>query len=1043
MRRKIQDIIRGTFEYDVPSLILTEEKLDFPVIENETYTGSFHLKSSTDEPVRGIVTCEHPNVRILTEEFDSDMAEIRFEFSGDRIAEGETQKGIFVVTSSCGEYLFPFRARISRHYLSSSIGKIKTINDFTNLCNLNWDEALKVFSSRFFCNIFHENEEYYTLLYRAVTYQRRTSHEMEEFLIASGRKKRCVFSVSQPKRTYTVRDKAIHASVDVSKSEWGYCDIRISCAESFIHLERNRLQMSDFIGKHAEFDFQIDPLQMHRGKNYATITLHDGFRTEQLILTCIAKGRQPDQMRLSFVSEDDMEEHSYIWKKRRCYYLLEKSFFSYCIKKKTESEWIQESARIIQQAEQAEIQGRWLNLFLAYIYWKAGDPDRMEERMFSVPRNTKTARTPLGAMYLYLMTLKNPDMNREEAYSRIRAIYTKYRSHPILTWIVLQTDEMLKRNPQRKYQWIRQYMTDYHSMSPILYLEAAQVLLAYPEILNSQDDFDFRLVCWISRKNLVNKELALRIQGMAQGRRSFSRSYFSVLSKCHKKFRDDSFVRTICVYLINTSRYGETYFPWFKRGVEQHLKIAGLYEAFMLSWSRSMGELPPEVVRYFSMNSSLPSRRKAMLFAYIIRNKNRLQRDWPAYVAMVKDFAVSELANGHMNDDLAVIYEELRRMMTVQEWEKVRKNAENCYKVHIGANPFVAVHVAQGGEERTLTRTTLTGDHAYIYLYHRPYVILYEGKNGQLYTSAEDCRVSKMLPGNNLYGAEADNTSSDEENPVPGVTLSDGERLEKMAGSIDEMTDLVIAARERDLPVVPQTQQLMIRMLFTGYLGENHEKIFQILAKDPESEELILAYISVLCRSFMLHDYPLSGAVYHCLGDRIRQKRRLNDYCTAAFVRMHLCYREAQYDALAAQMFESYLLRGNYFPFFSELSTEDKRRYLLVGIRVVSCQDRPGMSYFVELSDGKREACREVLPGLYTCPLRVIPGEVCEYSIVDLAGNVRVRESIREADAEESLEKTRYGMLGYLNVKRTDTKAQFAYAEQSDMVQALFQPIKE
>ncbi|MCD8332633.1 MAG: DUF5717 family protein, partial [Clostridiales bacterium] len=163
----------------------------------------------------------------------------------------------------------------------------------------------------------------------------------------------------------------------------------------------------------------------------------------------------------------------------------------------------------------------------------------------------------------------------------------------------------------------------------------------------------------------------------------------------------------------------------------------------------------------------------------------------------------------------------------------------------------------------------------------------------------------------------------------------------------------------------------------------------------------------------------------------------------AAFVRMHLCYREAQYDALAAQMFEAYLLRGNYFPFFSELSTADRRRYLLVGIRVVSCQDRPGMSYFVELSDGKREVCREVLPGLYTCPLRVIPGEVCEYSIVDLAGNVRVRESIREADAEESLEKTRYGMLGHLNVKRTDTKAQFAYAEQSDMVQALFQPIKE
>ncbi|MCD8216750.1 MAG: DUF5717 family protein [Clostridiales bacterium] len=1040
MRRKIQDMIRGTFEYDRPSLFLEEETLDFSVVENETYSGAFSLKSSTEEPVRGIVTCEHPAIRILTPEFDSAAAEIRFEFSGDLVTEGETEEGTFVFKSSSGEYLFPFSARISRHYPDSSIGRIKTVNDFTNLCKLNWEEALRIFSSRYFCNIFHENSEYETLVYRALTRHRHTSHEMEEFLIAAGRKARSIISVENPERTYVVRDSAIHAAVDVEKSEWGYVNIRISCEEPFLILGKKHLQPSDFTGKHAEFDFRIDPERMHGGKNYAVITLESGFQTERMVLTCICKGRQPDQMRLSFVPEDDLEEHSYAWKKRRCYFLLEKSFFAYNLGTKPETEWILESIHIIQQAEAAEIQSRWLNLFLAYFYWKAKDTDRMTDRMLSVPRNTRTARTPLGAMYLYLLTLNDPQEDREEAFARIRAIYAKYRSHPILTWVMLQMDESLTRNPQRRYQWIRQYMTTY-SDSPIFYLEAAKVLQAYPEILNSQDDFDFHLICWMSKKNLINRELSVRIQGMAQGKRSFNCNYYLALGRCYKKFQDESFVRTICVYLINTSRYGEAYFPWFQRGLEQHLKIAGLYEAYMLSWSRSMGELPPEVLRYFSMNSTLPARRKAMLFAYVVRNKNRLQKDWPAYMVLVKNFALSELSKGHMNDDLAVIYEELRRRMPAGEWNQIKKDAESCYKVTVGKKKIFSVQVVQG--ELTIRRTPVSGDHAYIYLNQRPYVILYEGADGLLYVSADGSRVSKSLPGNSLLGSDQNGAATEEVMTGKHMLRSDGERLERMEGPVDEMTDLLLTARDRDFPVIAAAQQLMIRMLFTGYLGERHEEVFQILQNDSESEELLQAYVSTLSRSFMLSDYPLPGTVYHFIGDRLLQNKRMNPWCTTAFARMHLRYCEEKYDLTADRILKTSLIQGNYFPFYSELSDGKKRRYLLIGVYVISYQDREKQTFYVELPDGTREVCREVLPGWYTYPLSVLPGEICAYRIVDVSGQTRVSESIRGADEDTAAAGTRYEKLGQMDETQTDRKAQYDYALMSDMVNVLFTPIKE
>ncbi len=482
MRRRIQEIIRGEFEYDRPSLLLSENEIVFSAVEHETFSGSFHLESSSREPVRGIVTCEHPNIQIPVPEFDSVRAEIPFTFSGDLVTEGEEETGVFVVTSSSGEYLFPFTARITRHYIATSIGRIKTLNDFTNLCNLNWEEALEVFRSPFFCNIFHKDAEFYTLLYRSLTGQKCTSHEMEEFLIAADRKKRSVFTVSQKDRTYLVRERPIHISVDVRKSEWGYCDIRISCEASFVSLGKKRLQMYDFSGKHAEFDVQIFPDRMREGKNHAVILLQNGFQTERLVLTCVRGNSQSEQLTFDFIHSDEEKEHSPVWEKRRCFYRLEKAFLAYGLEEKSETEWILESIGLIQQAAKKDIQSRWLHLFLAYLYWKANEPLRMEEILETTPRSSKNARTPLGAFYLYLTVLKDEGADRTAALARIREIYAKFKRHPALNWILLQMDDSLIRNPQRRYEAISDYMSAADSANPIIYMEASRLLQKYPEL---------------------------------------------------------------------------------------------------------------------------------------------------------------------------------------------------------------------------------------------------------------------------------------------------------------------------------------------------------------------------------------------------------------------------------------------------------------------------------------------------------------------------------------------------------------------------------
>ncbi len=1028
MRQKIQDIIRGKFEYDSPALLLEEEDLYLPVIENEIYHGSFHLKSSNGQPVRGIVTCEHPSISISSPEFDAAEAEIRFSFSGKAISDDEKEPGVFVVTSSAGEFLFPFTVQTSRHYLSTSIGKIKTLNDFYNLCKLNWDEALDVFSSRYFCNIFHENTEYYKLLYHSVTQQKCSSHELEEFLIATGKKNRCSFYVEGKKRSYYIFDRPLEDSITVKKSEWGYCDIRISCPESFVELGKTQLQMYDFFGKHTDFSFKLRPERMHKGRNFASITLQNGFHKETIVLECIV-GDLP-------------KEHSDEWVRKYHRYQLEGSYLSYLLGEKSETEWILESIDMISHAMEEDPKNRWLNLFLAYLYYEAKDYSRMEEQMRMVPRNMRNSKTPLSAMYHYLLFLCETEEDRATVLARVDEIMYRYRKNPILNWIYLRLDDSLERSPERKYDAIRQFMKS-GSTCPIFYLEAARILQEYPEFLNSNDDFDCRLLGWMSKKNLLTRELAMRVQGMAQGKQRFNRNYLRVLSKCFKKFGDPSYIKSICVYLIHTNCYGETYFPWFRRGVQQHLKIAGLYEAYILSWSRSQGELPAEIVRYFSMSSTLPARRKAMLYAYIVRNKNRLENDWPDYISLVREFAVSELQKNHMNDDLAIIYEEIRRMMTKEEWDEIKNDAESSYKVHVGKTDFQAVRVTQNLPEMQMQRTAISGDSAYIHLYCTPYVILYEGKDGLLYVPGRECRVSKMLPGNRLPRMDAEEQDIPkkraQESPIPDPM----ERFENLAGPIDEMCDLVLDMQDKGVDVLPQAQQLMIRMLFTGHLGRRHNEIFRILKKDHESEELLSAYVSVLCRDLMLKGTPLDGAVYLFLWESLSTGNNRNPFYKAAFLHMFAEQPQENYEDLAERMMREYLFAGIYFPCFSRFPDPMRLKYLLMGIQVVSYRDKPGEAFYIQFSNGTRESVEEVLPGLYTYPLKILPGEKCEYSIVDAQEKIRARESLRILAVDEEFADTRYGILGSLQLNDLDVDAQHSYAEKCDLVNTLFVPTEE
>lgn len=1032
MKRKLQEILQEKFEYEETCLLLPDMDLRFSAVEEEVFEGTFLFHSSTSQAVRGIITCENPHIVCDTTEFNGTEIQVRFQYHADAMQEGMSDQGVFVITSNVGEYLLPFRADITRHYLSTSIGRIKTLNDFTNLCKLNWEEALQVFKSPYFIHVLQHDNGYQQLLYRGLTQHGRGSHEMEEFLIGCGKKKRNRFELARPERTYRAGSRIQTDFLDIEKKEWGAIQIDASCDADFVRLEKHQIGMYDFIGRHAELAYQILPGNLHAGRNYARIVLKTAFQTETVSVIVTAPVQNP--------------EKSDAWKSTKVRARMEEVYLSFCREELTPQQWKTEMEPLIAKAEQIHPDNEWTLLYRIYVALICGEKTEADRLSRKVARTITSQRTPLGAFYLYLTTMGETPSYIRDVTKRIREIYLKYPNHPVLVWILLRTDEALLRNPERKFQWLRKFMMT-GNRSPVFYEEIARLLHNHPELLYQFEGFERRVLMWLMKRGRLTNGIVTRLFAMAQGQKNFDTVFFQLLCRGYRICPNETAIRTICTYLIKCNQYGDVYFTWFQKGIAQHLKIAGLYEAYILSWNKSNGMLPNEVLRYFSRNSSLPARRKAMLYAHMVKNRNRLGKSWEAYLVLIRNFAKQELLAGDMNEDLAVIYEEVRRQCTKAEWDSWKKRAEYCYRIRVMNDTMPNLSVLQDGTDE-IQRVQVFDRGTYIYLEKKPFVILYESAGGKLYTAKDQFHLKKMLSGTHIYQAEEPVAETE-----PGTQKiserSVRERLELFAGPLSAMAECIRQAGSAGMDVTVYEEKLLLHMLFTGTFLPEHETVYRNL-QECETEELLLrAYETWFSWRYVTGKEALPKSVKEHLSLEFAKQRTIRQkFCAAAFLKYCACNGgktdETDWN-IAEQILKKFVLEQKVFDFYAKLPDRLQRRYLLFGSDTVTCIRQPGEYLRIRLyGDGLSEKTadmKEILPGVYSYTNREIRQEAMQYEIRARNGDC-VAEGTLPVSITGVWEDTRYGKLLHLSADGSTQEA-YQYAELTDLTDILFQAIEE
>ncbi|MBQ2802967.1 MAG: hypothetical protein IJF07_03615 [Lachnospiraceae bacterium] len=740
MQESIKRILEGNFEGENGSLDFSCTKIELSLLKGSIYEGSFRIISSQGFINNGFVTSSDIRMECLNSEFSGTDVEIAYCFHGENMEDGDVAKGVFSIVSSQGEYYLPFIIRIEPAILESSVGEIKNLFHFANLAKSDWQEALNLFYSQGFEQVFQGEDEQFLDCYRALSAKAYHGQNMEEFLIQINKKYPVEFVIEKNQLTlelplaegaYAVTE----TGVDIARNGWGYTALNVECEGDFVFTETEYLTEEDFLGNYYRLPVYIDTSLCRKGKNFGTIFLYNSYVTIEL----------PVMVRLG---ETKAGKHLLQSRKHIVIQLME-FYQAFRLKKIGTDTWLKETGKLVERLVSMDDKDVSAMLFQAQLLITDGREneagwilDQAVEQMELEDRKNST----LWAYYLYLTTL----LHRQESYSNqvaeeVERIYRRYRHDWRLAWLLLYLSEEYNKSAVGKWLFLEKQF-GYGCTSPVLYIEALYLINNNPAILRKLERFELQVLYYGVRQEVLGPETIEQILYLSEKTKEYSPVLLKLLMKLYEKEQDTRILHKICVLLIKNARTGKDYFIWYRRGIEAQLRITNLYEYYMMSVDlQEVQALPKIVLMYFAYQNNLDYERSAFLYAYVIQHKEEYAELYESYKARIENFAITQMQKEHMNQHLAVIYKEvLLQVAITEQMAGALAKLLFAYEICVEDTRIRRVLVYQKGNCKPRVYSLQNGV-AWISLYGRNNTIVFEDDWGNRFMQSVEYTLDRLM----------------------------------------------------------------------------------------------------------------------------------------------------------------------------------------------------------------------------------------------------------------------------------------------------------
>ena len=147
MRKVIEKLADGIFEYETDKLVFSVAKIEESMPAGEISEGTFDISSENHEIFTANIYTSDMRLVCRNDRIEGETDTVHYVFDSTGLEAGDVVKGDIRVVSSAGEYYLPFVFSITYGIIESSLGNVKNLFHFANQAQTNWDEAVELFYS--------------------------------------------------------------------------------------------------------------------------------------------------------------------------------------------------------------------------------------------------------------------------------------------------------------------------------------------------------------------------------------------------------------------------------------------------------------------------------------------------------------------------------------------------------------------------------------------------------------------------------------------------------------------------------------------------------------------------------------------------------------------------------------------------------------------------------------------------------------------------------------------------------------------------------
>ena len=729
MRRRLEQLLNESFEYEVPALVYEPASINLQADKGETPSGSVLVSHPEGKRCKGFVYSSNPRVVLQTADFYSPKSEIRYQVDLTGLLEGETVEGKLTICSELGEAAIPYSFHVKE---SDAPAQAVDTDALAAIAGTDQNAAAQAYGSDPFAFFLESAGSEARTIYQALRGEEEPKHALEQFLIAEGKKEIIELSLSKETQRIVNPEGTVLEEITVTRNVWGYMEISVSSDARFLRVEKKHLTTDDFIGSEWPLRYIIDSNFLHAGRNFGRITVHTCYQTLAFELCVEVRG------------EADLRAH------RVRNVMIRKAirlYLDYRLGRIDLRQWTERTNGVIESYARTGGTNLLADLLSVFVLQAAGKRSSAERQLRRIEQNPKMMEDlDAQAVWLYLSTFFSRDKEyRIQVREQMRELSLKKHSSWLILWLTLYLLEDEQGGEAGKLERILRYLERYQA-STILLLEGVQIIRENPFLLHEWTPGARMMVCWAAKEKVLDERLVLHSMNLIRRKGGFDPATFRMLDLCWKETNLDDVLAVRVQMAIAGEKTDEKYFPLYQSAVSRDLKITGLYEYYIWTMGEIRIEQMPQVIRrYFVLNDEMDWRRKARIYRNLSDSEEKIPQIFSAMRPGIEKFVTDQIQMGHINEDLSVLISKYltRRVVTPQ---LARKLIRLLFTFEVDCLSPDMKKVIVADERRSRESSCVITDHmAQVRIYSEQSRILLEDENGRRYTSTELYMAQHLL----------------------------------------------------------------------------------------------------------------------------------------------------------------------------------------------------------------------------------------------------------------------------------------------------------